>query len=99
MIDVHWLPEAEEDYEEAFEWYYQQSERAAEGLERALGIALQKVQADPGRHPHCDLRHRFVTMKPYPYKIVYRVDADWAVIVAIAHGSRRPGYWRSRDQR
>ncbi|MEO8498715.1 MAG: hypothetical protein ABI614_26940 [Planctomycetota bacterium] len=43
MTDVHWLPEAEEDYEEAYEWYFQQSERAAEGLERAINDALQRI--------------------------------------------------------
>ena len=99
MPDVYWLPAAEEDYEEAYEWYYQQSERAAVGLERAVDVALEKVQTAPDRHPHCDLRHQFVTMKPYPYRIVYRMDGGRAVIVAMAHGSRRPGYWRSRERR
>ena len=98
MVDIHWLPGAEEDYEEAFEWYYQQSERAAEGLERVVGTALQKIRAASDRYPYCDARHQFVTMKPYPYKIVYRVEGERVVIVAMAHGRRRPGYWRSRDR-
>jgi hypothetical protein len=35
-------------------------------------------------------------VKRFPYKIVYRERADDLYIVAIAHTSRRPGYWKDR---
>lgn len=42
------------------------------------------------------LRH-FVLRK-FPFSVVYSVAADLIYIVAIAHGSREPEYWRSRVQ-
>jgi hypothetical protein len=32
----------------------------------------------------------------YPFSLVYILRGDDVEIVAVAHGRRRPGYWRSR---
>jgi hypothetical protein len=32
----------------------------------------------------------------FPYAVLYTIEADYILIVAIAHGKRRPGYWRHR---
>jgi plasmid stabilization system protein ParE len=32
----------------------------------------------------------------FPYTLMYVVDPDELVIVAVAHQSRRPGYWSDR---
>ncbi len=97
MPEVRWLPEAEADYEEGYEWYFVQSERAAEGLERAVDHAIGRISSRPEMYPFCDAQHQFATMKPYPYRIMYRVSSDEIIVVALAHGSRLPGFWRTRD--
>jgi hypothetical protein len=37
-----------------------------------------------------------LVLSRFPYSIVVRQFPDEIVVVAIAHQSRRPGYWRSR---
>jgi len=32
----------------------------------------------------------------FPYAVLYRVDPDEIVVVAVMHQRRRPDYWRSR---
>ncbi|RHW23970.1 type II toxin-antitoxin system RelE/ParE family toxin [Nocardioides immobilis] len=32
----------------------------------------------------------------FPYRVVYFVQGDVLMIVAVAHAKRRPGYWRDR---
>ncbi len=39
---------------------------------------------------------RRVLLRRFPYSIVFYESEDQIVIVAFAHSSRRPGYWRSR---
>jgi len=39
------------------------------------------------------LLHRF------PFSIIYSVETDVILVVAIAHHGRRPGYWQSRVDR
>ena len=40
---------------------------------------------------------RRVLLRRFPYSIVFYERKDEIVIVAFAHSSRRPGYWRSRE--
>ena len=40
---------------------------------------------------------RRVLLKRFPYAIVFYDRQSEIVIVAFAHSSRRPGYWRSRE--
>ncbi len=35
---------------------------------------------------------RFV-LHDYPYTLIYRMTPEAIIIVAVAHQSRRPGYW------
>lgn len=32
----------------------------------------------------------------FPFTVVYELEGDSLVIVAVAHQSRQPGYWQSR---
>src|SRR5438477_5627574 len=41
-------------------------------------------------------RVRRMTLHGWPYAIIYFVRDDAIVIIAIAHHSRRPNYWRNR---
>ena len=43
-----------------------------------------------------ELNVRRVIVKNFPFSVVYRPEADGIVVFAVAHHSRRPGYWRSR---
>ncbi len=40
-------------------------------------------------------RRRYL-MKHFPYSLVYTVSGEDIRILAVAHHSRRPGYWASR---
>ena len=42
---------------------------------------------------------RFLMNDHFPYSIVYAVRDDRLFVVAVAHGSRRPGYWKRRAVR
>jgi hypothetical protein len=35
-------------------------------------------------------------MRRFPFSIVYYTVDDIVRVVAVAHGKRRPGYWRRR---
>ena len=60
--------------------------------------ALRLITENPGawqasEHER-DVR-RFV-MDRFPFTIVYTELADEILVIAIAHASREPGYWRTR---
>jgi toxin ParE1/3/4 len=43
-----------------------------------------------------DSLHRAVPLQRFSFNLVYRIVDRNAVIVAVAHKRRRPGYWRHR---
>jgi toxin ParE1/3/4 len=47
-------------------------------------------------HPYGRRLRKFKLGDKFPYSIVYAVLADVLFVVAYAHGSRRPSYWRVR---
>jgi hypothetical protein len=38
----------------------------------------------------------FVLTHVFPYGILYTIEAEFILIVAVMHGSRKPGYWKGR---
>ena len=44
-----------------------------------------------------ELRRRLV--RRFPFGILYRIEPEEIVIVAVAHLRRKPGYWRERIKR
>ena len=87
---------ASEELSEAVRWY----ERQSGGLGVAFLEAVQRVISRIETHPEigtrlADQRHtRRVLVTGFPYQVVYVVRPTEAVVVAIAHLKRRPGYWQ-----
>ncbi|HEY6896497.1 MAG TPA: type II toxin-antitoxin system RelE/ParE family toxin [Rhodocyclaceae bacterium] len=90
-------PEAESDLREAAEYY---RERAGIALAQAFFVEFEHAMQLLLQHPMLGaawLRgKRRLVMKHFPYSIVYSAAGHDIQVLAIAHQSRRPGYWRSR---
>jgi plasmid stabilization system protein ParE len=61
-----------------------------------LEVAIAAITEAPDRWPRFDCEARRVFLWRFPYLVIYRVLPDRVEILAIAHGRRRPGYWRGR---
>lgn len=63
---------------------------------QALGDATESVARAPAMWPPVSRGLRRYVVKTFPYVLLYRAEGDTVLIVAVAHQSRRPGYWRKR---
>ncbi|MEK7865584.1 MAG: type II toxin-antitoxin system RelE/ParE family toxin [Planctomycetota bacterium] len=90
-------PGAIRDLLQATEWYRKRSLTVAAGFHAEVDRALRIIAEAPERWPAFDQRHRRVLVRRYPYSLVYRIDSERVVVVAVAHGRRRPRYWRRRS--
>ena len=93
-VELH--PEAVADAEAALAWYQERSPRAAELLARELEKAIEAISGTPHRWPPYEQGTRRFLLRRFPYFIVYREKAGTIQVLAVAHGRRRPGYWRHR---
>ena len=88
---------AENEFRESLEWYFEQDPGVAASFADAVRSAFSSIGENPRRYPLLDDRHRSLLLGHYPFRIVYRSSgAANCLVVAIAHTSRRPGYWRAR---
>lgn len=91
-------PEAELELYEAALRYESEvpglGRRFSDEVERVVHVILEHPEM--GARVDDNLRH-FVLRK-FPFSIVYAVASTRVYIVAIAHGSREPEYWRLRVQ-
>jgi plasmid stabilization system protein ParE len=94
---VHFSDPAATELAAAVAWYEQR--RVGLGAEPfdAVASTIERIQSYPeiGAERAGRLGSRQFSVHRFPYKVVYRIRGDDIHVVAIAHTSRRPGYWRN----
>ena len=94
-LEIH--PEAVADARAAREWYQSRSDGAAEAFLAELDIAVESIQTAPELYPHYLYGTRCYLLRRFPYLVVYRATSTTVQVLAVAHGRRKPGYWKSRS--
>ena len=89
-------PEAEEEYLDSLAWYRDRSAIAAANFESAIGRAVEKIKQGPQRWPVYFNHFRKYVLRQFPFSVIYQEFSSEIVVFAVAHGSRRPGYWKTR---
>lgn len=89
-------PQAEEEYLAALAWYGERSQAAAINFEGAVERAIEKIKQAPERWPIYVGKCRRYTLHQFPFGVVYCVLPSLIILLAVAHGHRRPGYWKHR---
>ena len=89
---------AAEELDEAARWYDLRragvGEELLDEIQRALGVLAEHPELGSLILP--DRRVRRLPLRRFPYQVIYRLGEDSVTVVALAHTSRRPGYWRDR---
>jgi toxin ParE1/3/4 len=92
-------PLAVDELQEAADWYESQSAGAGARFTAAVKAKLLQIASSPRRWAVEKDGTRHALLRPFQYMIVFRQQKDVIVVIAYAHTSRRPGYWRKRLSR
>ncbi len=57
---------------------------------------MAEMAEHPNTWPAIDYEIRRRVVRRFPYSILYRIDVDEIVIVAIMHQKQKPNYWIDR---
>ena len=91
-------PDAVEELDAAEAWYEQLQSGLGSDFREEIRVALERLSEPPDAStpvPGVILVRR-VFIKRFPYAIVFDTEGDTVRVWAVAHTSRRPGYWRRR---
>ena len=97
MVEIRFHPEAQDDYQNAFLWYQARSPQVAVRLEAEIQGTLGDAAKQSGMFPELDGTHPFfLTLRRFPFSVVFRSKPGHVVVLAVAHSRRKPGYWQER---
>lgn len=90
-------PAAGQEFAEAARWYAVEAGPAyATDFRNEVHRTLSLLSEHPAMGTPAGSGTRRMVVHRYPYSIVYRVHTGRLHVLALAHHSRRPGYWAGR---
>jgi plasmid stabilization system protein ParE len=92
-------PDAELELIESAVYYEKQVPGLGERFESEIRYATDLLLDQPEIGPLVDPNLRKFILTRFPFTLYYSITADVLRIEAVAHQSRRPGYWKSRVDR
>jgi plasmid stabilization system protein ParE len=95
-VKLRFHDEATAELEEALDWYAVRSPDAQRAFAMAIDHSLASLLAGPLRFAQVMPGFRAVRVEKFPYQLIYRVTGEVAIVVAVAHLKRQPGYWKRR---
>lgn len=86
------------EFAAAVRWYEERrpgwGTRLFDAVSRTFDLIERHPEIGSPRRGHPAARQ--FTVRGFPYVVAYRIRHDDVYVVALAHTSRRPGYWKDR---
>ena len=93
---IEYHQEAIEDVKHAVAWYQERNPRVALDFIEELQRAADIIRQAPERWPIGKNNTRRFLLWRFPFSVIYSEQESVITVWAVAHGSRRPGYWAAR---
>ena len=95
-MTVRFLQIAEIELDEAMQWYESQAPGLGEAFLIEVLSAVHRILLYPEAWHPLDVEVRRCRLNRFPFGLIYTVDNDHILVLAVAHLHRRPDYWRDR---
>lgn len=96
MKPTTFLPAARDDLHQAATFYESRRSGLGSDFEAVIAEAIERIQQNPLTGFPSDHMTRTLTVRRFPFGIVFREYPDQILVVAVAHHSRRENYWADR---
>ena len=90
------LSAAHEEVAEAIEHYNKVASDAAAAFLSDLDRAIDLLRVFPRSGVTVEYGFRSFPLHQFPFTVIYAIDDNDIIIVAVAHQSRQPQYWINR---
>lgn len=97
-MTFHFHPDARLEYLEAAAFYESRREGLGAAFTLEIEATIQRLLEAPARWPTLEQDIRVCRTRTFPYGVLYSIEDDVMIIVAVMHLHREPGYWRRRTE-
>ena len=96
MRDYEFRSGAQDEVLAATQWFVERKPGVANEFVDELRKRIEQAMQFPGAGKRESGEYRSLPMGTYPFRMIYRLRNDTIEVIAVAHTSREPGYWRDR---
>lgn len=90
------LANAEQEFIEAVEYYNAQCPGLGYEFAAEITATLNRISSFPEAWPRISLRTRRCITNKFPYGVIYQIQDNNVLVVAIMHMKRNPVSWQNR---
>ena len=87
---------AQRELDDAFLWYSDQAAGLGQDFLDEIDRAVRRAATYPLAFSEITLGLRRCLLKRFPYGLIYGLDDDLLIVLAVAHLHRKPRYWIER---
>jgi hypothetical protein len=100
-MTLRFLQVAEVELTAAAHWYNKEQRGLGDRFLEAVVVSRRRIEADPvtlplSEHYRGPRDIRRCPVAGFPYQVIFEIRHDELIVLAVAHGKRRPGYWSRR---
>lgn len=89
--------QAKKELDAALAWYEQRRSGLGMEFQFAVEDTVRRICENPQAGPrYATTRFHYALVHRFPYVVFYSEGVDAIRVMAVAHGRRRPGYWKNR---
>ena len=89
-------PEAGSEFEDAVRYYKQRGHNLGQRLRLEVRRTVDRIVQTPERWRVLESDVRRCLVRVFPYSVLYAIEPEFILIIAIAHHKQAPGYWKHR---
>jgi plasmid stabilization system protein ParE len=95
-MKVRFLIPAQSEVDDAVAWYASQSRSLGTQFLDDLDRAVRRIVTYPLASTKIEEGLRRCLLSRFPYSIIYGLDSETVIVIAVAHLHREPRYWIDR---
>lgn len=99
IINVH--PKAQDELLESVLWYNIRKPRLGNEFFDTISSVIDQISQNPKQFPYLtnEKQIQVKVVKRFPFSVIFKVEADQLLILAVAHNKRKPNYWIKRKSK
>lgn len=96
MIPPKFDPDARTEFLAAIRYYEDYRPGLGRRFRDAVEVAISKACETPLCYRVLRAPFRRCLVQKFPYSVIFSIERDHLLVIAVAHAKRKPGYWGDR---
>lgn len=95
-MNILFLELAEQEFYDSQDYYEEQQLNLGVRFKKEIYSTLKRIQKFPNMYVKVRNDVRKCVVNKFPFNVLYSIEEDHILIIAVAHHHRRPDYWVDR---